>query len=101
VRPATSSSTPLVRATCGESRLLQAWEGYFALFHDYRIDVEALASVTDSVLLSGWASAAHAASAARWRIPAAWRAIIAGERVLRWQVYADNKAVYEILNRTA
>jgi limonene-1,2-epoxide hydrolase len=83
----------------GESRLRQTWEWYFAQFPNYRIDVEALASVGGCVLLCGWASATHVAS--KWRIPAAWRGIVEGERVSHWQVYADNKPVYEILNRGA
>ena len=83
----------------GADRLQEGWEWYFALFPDYRIDVEALALGSDCVLLSGWASATHAASGAKWRIPAAWRAIVAGDHISHWQGYADNKPVYEILSR--
>jgi ketosteroid isomerase-like protein len=85
----------------GEARLRQAWEWYFAAFPDYRIEVESLAVGSDCVLLSGLASATHAGSGARWSIPAAWKATIDGEHIEHWQVYADNKPVYEILNRGA
>ena len=33
------------------------------------------------------------------RAPAAWRAVIRDGRVVEWQVFADNKLVYEILGR--
>jgi ketosteroid isomerase-like protein len=85
----------------GQSQLQRGWEWYFALFPDYRVDVEVLVSESDCVLLSGWASATHFASGAKWRIPAAWRATVAGDYIAHWQVYADNKPVYEILNRDA
>jgi ketosteroid isomerase-like protein len=81
----------------GSSQLRQAWETYFALFPDYRVEIEDFASSGNSVLLSGWASATHAASGAKWRIPAAWRALVTQDRVAQWQVYADNGPVYRIL----
>jgi hypothetical protein len=30
-------------------------------------------------------------------MPAAWKAVILGDRVAEWRVFADNKPVYEIL----
>jgi ketosteroid isomerase-like protein len=83
----------------GEGQLQQAWEWYFATFPDYRIEVEALAVTSDCVLLSGSASGTHSRSGAKWSIPAAWKAKVVGVRIAYWQVYADNKPVYEILNR--
>jgi len=34
-----------------------------------------------------------------WRIPAAWKAVICDGTVVEWHVFADNKPVYEILER--
>jgi hypothetical protein len=34
-----------------------------------------------------------------WRTPAAWKAVIRDGAVLEWQVFANNKPVYEILAR--
>jgi hypothetical protein len=82
----------------GRERLEQAWAGYFFLFPDYRIEVEAAASQNTVVLACGFASATHAASNKSWRIPAAWRAIVRKEQIAEWQVYADNKPVYELLS---
>jgi hypothetical protein len=37
----------------------------------------------------------------RWRIPAAWRAIVHDGLVQEFRVYADNKPVYDILAKAA
>ena len=85
----------------GRERLEQAWAGYFSLFPDYRIDLEAAASRNEIVLACGFASATHAASKKTWRIPGAWRAIVRDCQIAEWQVYADNKPVYELLSEQA
>jgi ketosteroid isomerase-like protein len=85
----------------GLERLEQAWTGYFALFPDYRIEVESAASQDSVALACGFASATHAASQKTWRIPAAWRAIVKDGQIAEWQVYADNKPVYELLSHGA
>ena len=36
-----------------------------------------------------------------WRIPAAWRLKVKDGLVTEWQVYADNKPVYELLSTGA
>jgi hypothetical protein len=77
--------------------LERGWAGYFSLFPDYRIEVERMMSDGERVLLHGWAAATHGKSGRSWRIPAAWRAVVAGELIAEWQVYADNKPVYEIM----
>ena len=82
----------------GRERLEQAWAGYFSLFPDYRIEIEAAVSQNAVVLANGFASATHAASKKSWRIPAAWRAIVRNGQMAEWQVYADNKPVYELLS---
>jgi ketosteroid isomerase-like protein len=79
----------------GRERLEQAWSGYFALFPDYRIEVESAASQDTLALACGFATATHAASQKTWRIPAAWRAIVKDGQIAEWQVYADNKPVYD------
>ena len=85
----------------GHTRLEQGWHGYFALFPDYRIEIHGMASAEDLVLACGLASGTHADSGAAWRIPSAWRAKVINGQVAEWQVYADNKPVYEILSRSA
>jgi hypothetical protein len=63
---------------------------------------EAELALRSGLLLSGLASATHSGSGAQWHIPAAWKATVAGtSTIAHWQVYADNKPVYEILSRGA
>src|SRR5215475_12160238 len=81
----------------GRGRLEQAWAGYFSLFPDYRIEIEAVAARNAVVLACGFASATHPPSKKSWRIPAAWRAVVRKGQIAAWQVYADNKPVYELL----
>jgi hypothetical protein len=85
----------------GCERLEQAWAGYSSLFPDYRIEVDAAVSEGALVLACGFASAIHAKSRKAWRIPAAWRAIVRDAEMVEWQVYADNKPVYELLSQWA
>jgi hypothetical protein len=47
--------------------------------------------------INGRTSATHAASKKAWHIPGAWRATVRNGRIAVWQVYADNKPIYELL----
>jgi len=85
----------------GREFLEQAWAGYFSLFPDYRIEIEAAAAYDAVALACGFASATHAASKKSWRIPAAWRAKVISGLIAEWQVYADNKPVFELLSEKA
>jgi ketosteroid isomerase-like protein len=85
----------------GHERLKEAWAGYFSLFPDFRVEVEAAVAQDAVVLACGFASATYAASQKKWRIPAAWRAKVVGGYIAEWQVYADNKPVYELLSQEA
>jgi ketosteroid isomerase-like protein len=83
----------------GLSALEKGWGGYFSLFPDYSIEIQSVASEGSLILACGFASATHIPTGIAWRIPSAWRAKISRERVAEWQVYADNKPVYELLTR--
>jgi ketosteroid isomerase-like protein len=85
----------------GRERLQEAWVDYFSLFPDYRVEIESAVAQDMLVLACGFASATHVASHKRWRIPAAWRARIREGHIAEWQVYADNKPVYELLSKEA
>jgi ketosteroid isomerase-like protein len=81
----------------GAVQLDQCWRWYFSMFPDYSIEIQALAARGDTVLACGFAAATHAPTGKAWSIPAAWRATIKDGRVAEWQVYADNKPVYDLL----
>jgi hypothetical protein len=51
----------------------------------------------DTVLAAG--EAGGTIDGESWRTPAAWKAVIGDGLVMEFQVFADNKPVYEILGR--
>lgn len=88
----------------GREKLLAGWRAYFQLFPDYRVEIENMLIDGQEAMLHGWAGGTlhrggRAVDGGAWRIPAAWRAVVDAKRVLLWQVYADNKPVYALLER--
>ena len=94
----------LGRRTEGRQALLDAWRGYFRLFPDYRIEIDAVMTDGQEAMLHGRARGSlhrdgRAVPGGGWEIPAAWRAVSDGRKLSLWQVYADNKAVHALLER--
>lgn len=88
----------------GRDRMREAWIAYFFLIPDYRIEVTGVFSLEMSVVVTGKASGTVAVSgelpsANAWEMPVAVRAEVRDGRVARWQVFADNEPVRQILNR--
>jgi ketosteroid isomerase-like protein len=83
----------------GAETMRNGWRGYFAMCPDYRIEVAVLLDSDNIVLATG--TAEGTIDDTPWKIPAAWRAVIRDGLVAEWQVFADNKPVYEILARRA
>jgi hypothetical protein len=81
----------------GAARMQGGWRSYFAMCPDYWIRIDSLISDLGTVLAVG--EAGGSIDNVPWRTPAAWKAIIRYGMVLEWQVFADNKPVYEILGR--
>ncbi len=88
----------------GKAAVLAAWRAYLRLFPDYRIEVDGWFFEGREAMLHGRASGTlHrdglAVAGGRWEILAAWRAQTDSRRVLVWQVFADNKPVYALLEK--
>lgn len=81
----------------GAKSMEAGWRAYFALCPDYWVRADHVMAEGDTTLLAG--EAGGTIDGESWRIPAAWRAVIHDGRVAEWQVFADNKPVYEILAR--
>jgi len=85
----------------GKEVMTEAWNGYFVLFPDYRIDIEEIVEKDSLISLFGFASATYTNkvtnSSQFWRIPAAWKAIVVNNMIKLWQVYADNSIVISIV----
>src|SRR5690349_7136873 len=90
----------------GRDPMLLGWRKYFSLMPDYRIEIENIIAEGSMVALFGKASGTFTIDGNlrpenSWRIPIALRATVDGERVQKWQVFADNKPVYEIMARVS
>jgi ketosteroid isomerase-like protein len=88
----------------GKENLRKAWKVYFELFPDYKIEVNEILEKGDLICLLGHASATYKNmhnenNSNYWRIPAAWKAILENNLVKRWQVYADNIIVMDVINK--
>ena len=79
----------------GSTRMQGGWRGYFTMCPDYWIRIQKLLSDGDTVLAVG--AAGGTIDSIPWRTPAAWKAQVKDGSVTEWQIFADNKPVYEIL----
>ena len=90
--------------TIGKDRMRQAWIGYFALFPDYKIEINEILEKDNLIGMFGYASGTYRNiinedKSNYWRVPAAWKAIVKDNQIELWQVYADNLLVMDIINK--
>ena len=96
---------PLGNAVVGKEKMISGWRGYFEWFPDYWIEVTEVfageASAREQTFaMFGFAGGSFKGNSdASWRIPAAWKAIVKDGRVAVWQVFADTKIQFEIMER--
>jgi SnoaL-like domain len=88
----------------GRERVVQSWIEYFRWFPDYHVVVTSAISRLMEVALVGTASATFAPdqellASNSWEIPAAFWAVIRGDRVAEWHVFADNQPARRIMGR--
>jgi ketosteroid isomerase-like protein len=86
----------------GREKMRSAWQGYFSFCPDYWVTHEEIFDNGKSVAVFGAAGGTIAASGKlppenKWRTSSAWLATVENSFVKEWQVYADNKPVYEIM----
>jgi ketosteroid isomerase-like protein len=94
----------LGRSTRGREAMRAAWEGYYRRFPDYSVSIDEVVAQGNMVALFGTARGTHAAAPppspeSAFEIPAAWQAVVRGDHVAEWRVYADNSPVVAILER--
>jgi ketosteroid isomerase-like protein len=87
----------LGRRVEGAVSMEAGWRGYFAMCPDYWIRTDKVMAEDGVVLAAGQAGGSIDKLA--WQTPAAWKATIRDGTVAEWQVFADNKPVYEILSK--
>jgi len=88
----------------GKENMKQAWIAYFAMFPDYKIEINDLVKKDSLICVFGYASGTYKDiktndNSNYWRIPAAWTAVVLDNKLKQWQVYADNLIVADIINR--
>ena len=86
----------------GREKMRAGWRGYYSFCPDYWVTHEEILGNGDIVAVFGSAGGTIAANGKlpqenRWRTSAAWLAVVENGLVKKWQVYADNKSVYEIM----
>ena len=80
------------------------WNEYFRYIPDYKITVEEMVESENSIVILGTAEGTYCPGKEildenRWKIPAAWKAVVAGSKLAYWQVFADNSGVLRIVKR--
>ena len=88
----------------GRDSMREGWIGYFKMVPDYWIKVDETVVSGDVVILLGIAGGTYTADGTlhtenRWETPAALRAVIRGDRVAEWRVYADNEPIRAVIRR--
>ncbi len=88
----------------GVENMRVGWTQYFEMFPDYKIEIVETVKNDSIISLFGYASGTYKnlknkENSNFWRIPAAWRAIVKGDKIKLWQVYADNSVVMEIIKQ--
>jgi ketosteroid isomerase-like protein len=90
--------------TSGREKMRESWERYFKMVPDYRIEVTEKSTRGGMVNLVGKATGTfqHEGILKRensWSVPAAWRAVVDGEKVAEWQVFVNTRPMLEIMKR--
>ena len=91
----------------GKEKMSAGWRGYFEWFPDYYIEVNDVfeGDVSDrgqTFALFGFAGGSFKGKQSEcWRLPAGWKASVIDGRVTLWQVFADTKIPFEIIERNS
>ena len=84
----------------GRETMVAGWHGYFEWFPDYYIEVSEVFQNGESFAMFGFAGGSFKGNDhAEWRLPAAWKVIVKDGRIDLWQVFADTKIPFEMMER--
>src|SRR5882724_2158356 len=87
----------------GRDAMREGWKFYFSMVPDYNLDINRSFVAEDGraeVMLVGVASGSYWSNGIRrpdssWSAPVALRAVVRGDHIAEWQVYADNEPTRE------
>ena len=87
----------------GKELMTRGWINYLKMFPDYKIDIDEIYNVENKIMFTGKARGTYGGDKSikenYWEINAAWRALVINNKIKEWQVFGDNKPVYEIIER--
>jgi ketosteroid isomerase-like protein len=84
----------------GKETMTAGWRGYFEWFPDYYIEISEVFQNGESFAIFGFAGGSFKGNDdAEWRIPAAWKASVKDGRIDLWQVFADTKIPFEMMEQ--
>jgi ketosteroid isomerase-like protein len=86
----------------GKAKMREGWAEYFRQFPDYHIGIKEWFQNGRVVGLFGVASGTYAVNGTlpaenRWKVPAAWRAVVRDGQLAQWQVFVDNEPVWKVM----
>jgi ketosteroid isomerase-like protein len=89
----------------GRQTIEAAWAGYFRMVPDYRVAAEQWLADGDVVVIFGTASGTYSPDGAVrperfWSTPICARAVVRGDRVAEWRVYADNEPIRQVMRKS-
>jgi ketosteroid isomerase-like protein len=91
----------LGRSFKGREKMRKGWAEYFELFSDYTVTVTDIFEKQGTFALIGTAAGVHldrhSLKETRWKVPAAWKAVVTGGRISEWRVFADNFETMKLL----
>ena len=86
----------------GKEKMIAGWRGYFNMFPDYYLELTDVFEGEGKVAMFGFAGGSFQNQESEsWRLPAAWKAEVKDGRVTLWQVFADTKIPFEIIERNS
>jgi ketosteroid isomerase-like protein len=89
----------------GREKMTEGWKQYFKLVAGYRIRADEFFQTGQTFAVFGTASGtcarhAEAGKGNFWEVPAAWRAVVRGNLVAEWRVYADNQPLRKLMGES-
>jgi uncharacterized protein (TIGR02246 family) len=96
----------LGQVIAGRDTMRAGWSMYFRMVPDYTLEPAEWFTDGDVVVLTGTAGGSYSPDGGggpdrRWRTPAACRAVVRGDRVAEWRVYADNEPIRALMRHGA
>jgi uncharacterized protein (TIGR02246 family) len=84
----------LGRSFKGIEKLRKGWTEYFELFSNYTVTVTDVFEKRGTIVLLGTATGIYvnpkSKERTRWKVPAAWKAVVSKGKICEWRVFADN-----------